>query len=77
MLLFLIGMGDLAGASDSPAIGVVAGLANSTDLHSTWIMVLNRIQAVGAGVFFLADEFDWSLKVIVLPILGMPLRVDL
>jgi len=51
-------MGNLAGAGDSPAIGMVAGLANSTDLDPAWIVVLDRIQAVGADVFFFADEFD-------------------
>ena len=51
-------MGDLAGAGDSPAVGMVAGFANGTDLYATGIMVHDRIQAVWAGVFFFADEFN-------------------
>ena len=66
MLLLIVGMGDLAGAGDSPAIGMVAGLADGADLDPARIMFQNRIKAVGTDMLFFADEFDlWF---------GIPLR---
>ena len=51
-------MGDLAGAGDSPAIGMVVGFAHFADLHAAGIIGLHRIQAVGANVFFRSGEFN-------------------
>ena len=58
MLTFFLGMGDLAGTGDSPAIGMVMGLANGTDLHPAGVIGLDLVQAIRAIVFYIPDKFD-------------------
>ena len=54
-----MGMGNLAGAGDSPAVGMVVGLADWADLDPARVIGLDRVQAVGADVLFSPDEFDF------------------
>jgi hypothetical protein len=51
-------MWNLAGAGDAPAVGMVVGFADRTDLNTPGIMGLDRVQAVRADVFFNARELN-------------------